>query len=120
MAGDKVQPFAIQGTVTDRSFSPGHVLASERKADFSFCYSNGWWEAQAVYITPWTGDYRTVVNCMTVPGGLRTFTLFRGLTNMGSTVAEACPLPFPPPGLPMLFPVWLSLCPNPELPVIDG
>jgi hypothetical protein len=115
MADGKVGPFAVQGTLIQKSFREGDVMTSASKADFSFCYSNGWWEAQLIDDIP----PHTIENCMTVPGGLRRFTFFEGFTNQGMIPAETCPLPFPPPGLPRMFTLWLSLCPNPQLPLID-
>jgi len=42
-------------------------------------------------------------------------------TNTGvTTVANAGPIAFPPPGKTELLVPWLALCPHPELPLIDG
>jgi hypothetical protein len=112
-------PFTAQGSVLKRVFrdgEPNSYVATDAK--FSFCYSNGWWRAEVTYLDP-EKDRPSVQNCMSVPDGVRTFTLFQGSTNRGMTAASACPVSYPPPSMTELFAVWLAYCPRAQLPLLD-
>ena len=120
LAGGEVAPFSLEGNITQRTFRRGVVnTPDEEAANITLYYSNGWWRAQLAYLSPLRVK-EDIDDCMTVPGGLRNFTIFKAGIGAGRAYAEVCPLAFPPPGRPMMFAVWLSLCPNPQLPLIDG
>lgn len=59
---------------------------------------------------------------MRIPDGVREFTLFPGYTytNNVTFTASALPITFPTTGDSRRLLVWLSFCPHPQLPVIDG
>jgi hypothetical protein len=117
---DPVGAFVAQGTVTRYSYRRGEINAPDRQdAVFTFFHTNGWWKAEVKHLTPSAGSL-ALESCMSVPGGVRKFTLFENDQRKGVIGAEVCPTPFPPPGLTFLFATWLSLCPNPALPLIDG
>jgi hypothetical protein len=105
-----VPPFMAQGTIsTSNRFST-------TAAKFSFFSSNGWWQVDLTNFTM-PPQYRSQ-NCMSIPGGVRHYTIFKGVTSWPS--ASACPIDFPPPGIAGgMLDGWLSLCPNPKLPTID-
>jgi hypothetical protein len=139
---DNIAPFTAKGTVLMEVFQKaGGTNASLRlkiENEVFFAYSNGWWRLELEYKS---GNLQTnaavpkgvpseqlsgnLVDCKNIPDGVRYVITRRnapdsiGVTNILKT---AClePTKFPPPEMPDLFVCWLALCPNPELPVIDG
>lgn len=119
-AKDAIPPFVAEGRLSTQSFRTERTnLNYKTEADVFFLYSNGWWQVEVKYLNPGTGT-PSIHNCMKIPDGTRTYMLFEGDTRTGMTTAEACPNAFPPPGRPEMLVTWLSLCPHPELPLIDG
>ncbi len=57
---------------------------------------------------------------MKIPDGVREFILFEGTPDSAMTVANVYPIAFPTPGDRKRILAWLSFCPHPPLPVIDG
>ena len=110
-ATNPVPPFVAEGSIsTSNRFS-----ATEAK--FSFFSSNGWWQLDLTNFT--TPPQYKSQDCMSIPGGVRHYTMFESIGN--SALAAACPIDYPPPGIAGgMFQTWLCLCPNPKLPVIDG
>ncbi len=121
-------PFQFKAKLKVRSsqFKPdgSRIFTIENTVMLSF--SNGWWAVDATQLQQ---DGKRVVQCaMVIPGGVRRYNRFPddfrndvdADGNMVTTVAAACPLPFPPPICDALFVSWLSLCPRPKLPIIDA
>jgi hypothetical protein len=110
-AEEPVPPFVAEGTIsTSNRFS-------NTEARFSFFHSNDWWQVDLKNFTM-PPNYVSQ-NCMSIPGGVRHYTVLRSITN--SLFANACPIEFPPPGIAGgMFETWLGLCPNPKLPLIDA
>ncbi len=115
-----IPPFVAEARLLTRGFrADTKTLNYDTDSAVVFLYSNGWWEVEARY--PATSTRTNVENCMRIPDGTRSYTLFEHGTNSGLTAtASACPNLFPPPGRPELLIPWLSLCPRPDLPLIDG
>lgn len=112
--------FLAEGTIVRLNYFPGETNVSETaEAKFVFFYTNGWWQIDVQHVTPAQG-YLTFQSCMRIPDGIRKFTTFEGDKRQGVPAAEVCPLKYPPPGLTFLFAAWLSLCPHPELPLMDA
>jgi len=121
-AGDNIPPFVAEGHLSTQEIRTERTNLSYRtEAKVLFYYSNGWWQVQAEYsYLHQKGSAAHIDNCMRIPDGTRTYTLFGGDGRKGVTGASACPNPFPPPGNTELLATWLSLCPRPELPLIDA
>ena len=114
-----IPPFVAEGRLSTRSFRTERTnLNYKTDAKVFLLYSNGWWQVEVQYLNPGWGP--SIHNCMKIPDGTRTYTLFGGDTRTGMTTASACPTAFPPPGRPEMLVTWLSLCPHPQLPLIDG
>ena len=121
-AENAIPPFVAEGRLLTQGFRPDEKtnLNYRTDASFIFIYSNGWWQVEARHLSHSSGSITNVYNCMRIPDGTRTYTLFEGSTARGLVGVQACPTAFPPPGRPELLFPWLSLCPQPELPVTDG
>ncbi len=119
-ANDVVPPFLAEGHISTREFRTERTnLNYNTEANIFFLSSNGWWQIEVKYLNPKPGA-PSLKNCMKIPDGTRSYTLFEGSRNKGITSAGAWPTAFPPPASIELLVSWLSLCPQPELPVIDG
>lgn len=119
-ASDAMVPFFAEGRISTKSLARERLIVNHTtEADFSFLYSNGWWQVEISSLNTDNG-VRTIQNCMKIPDGTRSYTQFEGSQNTGPTGAEACPTAFPQPGKTELFVTWLSLCPHPQLPLIDA
>src|SRR5947209_642857 len=118
-ANDVIPPFVAEGHISTRSFTSNPDLNHASEANVFFVSSNGWWQVEAKYLNPPHGAPR-IENCMNIPEGTRSFTLFEGITNTGTVGVEACGTGFPPPARTELFVSWLSLSPHPLLPLIDS
>ncbi len=57
---------------------------------------------------------------MKVPDGVREFFLFEGTPDGVTTVASVYPIAFPTSGDAKQILAWLSFCPHPPLPMIEG
>jgi hypothetical protein len=92
-----------------------------------FASSNGWWQIR--YHREWVeaGNAAlrrgggTFIDCKRVPDGIRWFvtTEQRNPADKGHPLAFVQPIAYPPPEEAELFLSWLSLCPYPELPIVD-
>src|SRR2546427_540303 len=92
-----IPPFVAEGRLSTRSFRTERTnLNYNTDANVFFLYSNGWWQVEVQYSNPGRGP--SIDNCMKIPDGTRTYTLFGGDTRTGMTTASACPTTFPPPG----------------------
>jgi len=119
MATDVIPSFVAEGTISTEYFRlPSTNAISKTEGNFSFHYSNGWWQVEVRYLNP---EPRTpaVENCMRIPDGTRHYTLFAANPNAGMTTALARPNAFPPAERTGMFLPWLSLCPSPKLPLIN-
>lgn len=122
-AENAIPPFVAEGRLVTQQFRPDTNLNLNLRTEGSvvFLYSNGWWQVESRYRymhRPSEGPF--VENSMKIPDGTRSYTLFEGSTNRGMTMALACPISFPLSGRTAMLTAWLSLCPYPELPLIDG
>lgn len=120
-AENSIPPFVAEGRLVTQQFRPDTNLNYRTDARVVFLYSNGWWELEArfTYLHLPSGA-TNVQNCMKIPDGTRSYTVFEGSTNRGMTMAIACPTSFPLSGRTEMLASWLGLCPYPELPLIDG
>jgi hypothetical protein len=110
VSNQEIPPFIATGFLTHSD--------SSSKTGFWFSYSNGWWQVELSNASPSHGG-PTVQNCRRIPDGVRHYMRFQNSPH-GLTPATACPSAFPPPGMAGgMFECWLSLCPYPELPLID-
>lgn len=129
-----IPPFIAEGSVSTKIFaSDGSTTVFQDEGNFLFSYSNGVWEIQ---VSPKNTKLiinngidqkkfrKTIINCKRVPDGIRYFVtraivdtnLFVG--SMPQAIVE--PIPFPPPDKTALLACWFSLCPEPDLPVINS
>lgn len=120
LATEVIPPFVVEGTVITPVFTPGNTKPYNfKEGELWFAYSNGWWEVEIKY--PHAEAHTPLVyNCMRIPDGVRSYILFAGNTNKAMTGANACPMLFPAPGRWAQLTAWLSFCPHPELPIIEG
>jgi hypothetical protein len=119
--------FVADGDITVDRY--GHsdlapIIHTEGK--FTFTYSNSVWEIQ-VYSqkgnVPGIDQAKfsnTVIYCKRIQDGIRYYVTSATNGNKSALpVAQAVPIAFPPPDQNSLFACWLTLCPNPELPIVD-
>jgi hypothetical protein len=138
---DNLPPFTAKGTVLTEvsrldADSTNILMSIENEVFFS--YSNGWWRIELEYKS---GSFQTfagsamdvspkqlagnLVDCRNIPDGIRYVVTHRndpdriGTTNIWK-MALLESTKFPPPENNDLFLCWLTLCPNPALPLIDG
>lgn len=116
-----------------RPFNTNYLVKTDGKVLFSYT-SNGLWQVQFTYEhfyhpgLPFPGfESNTVVDCMRIPDGIRQIIIapseIGAPTNeVGRTTPYATTqnMPFPQIVQQELFLPWLSLCPDPELPLIDS
>lgn len=112
--------FTAQGEVLCERFNPfntNSLFKSEGR--FSFFYSNRLWRIQYTY--PTTG---ATVDCQRIPDGIRQIIIYTNLTknriSISRPYATTQTIPFPSQSDNGLFLPWLSLCPRPELPIINS
>lgn len=129
-----IPPFTAKGTVQTESFSYADGSSNvvfKLKAAFVFSYSNGWWDVRSTYEggshagVEDTSLQNTILDCSRIPDGIRLLFLTgksaQNITNGEPLpVAKAIPIAFPPPENAVLFLPWLTLCPDPELPWVQG
>jgi len=133
--GELIPPFSATGTVLTRAFSTGRTNAIfELQAHFTFSYSNGWWRVCSHYErgnipgVDWEKQHleKTILDCSRIADGVRVLYLSQSAGNESNDQekplppAIAWPIAFPPPEEAILFAPWISLCPKPELPVLDN
>ncbi len=123
LAGEAFPPFAAEGILSTERVVPGGANVIHT-ADFKVVVSNGWWEIEVLYKSPAeiAGDG---VDCRKVSDGVRSFPILAEskrilLTNQAAlSGAVALPTEIPTANEGVLA-CWLSLCPNPKLPIIDA
>ena len=128
---DDLPPFTAEGVISTKAFRP---LASNYFGRIDgrvwFCYSNRTWHVQFApehtSPIPISKGAEAVEDWKTIPGGTRKIVIFINSTNSAGSngvpirpFAEATTNVFPIASKKGLFLPWLSLCPYPELPVID-
>ncbi len=128
--------FAAEGTGSIETFELGKTnpVFSARE-NFVFVCSNNTWRIDSVYQNGFSSALPpkmqtlpgTRISCSRIADGIRLFVSFpdhkeaaSGSARGVARTAQAKPIPFPPPEYMMLFTVWLSFCPRPELPLIDS
>ncbi|WP_150107625.1 hypothetical protein [Pedosphaera parvula] len=117
MAEEAVPPFVAEAKITRKVVRHGQTTPYwETEGNAVFSYSNGWWQAELNYKNP--KEHSPAAEYFRkVPGGVSSYIMF---TSKSKTEAVVCPLAFPTAGNTELFAFWLSICPKPELPLIDG
>lgn len=125
LAEDGFPPFMVEATITEKYFRPNptnmtSLMREEvRQGEVTFYSSNDWWQVEVKNLNP-QPSHTYVQNSMKIPDGVREFTLFAGDTNDGMTAAYVYPIAFPTTGDSKRLLAWLSFCPHPPLPLIDG
>ena len=143
-AGNGISPFTAEGTVLTEVFQkPGLPNPSTRiEKNFFFSYNgNGRWQmelknkkggSQTDTILPKDISAEqmeqmadSVVDCRNIPDGIRYVATSRKGAAMAAVtniwrMANLESTAFPPPEMTDLFISWLTLCPNPRLPIIEG
>lgn len=128
-ANEGIPQFTVEGVVSTETYTPDSSDPTSRiEAIFFFSYSNTWWEIE---LSSQSGSMngvqpaelaRAVINCKRIPDGIRYLATQPAqqahVGKKGVTSAVVEPIAFPPPEQKGLFVCWLSLCPNPELPII--
>jgi hypothetical protein len=126
--GETTSPpdFVAEGAVIWEQFRPldtNYLLHGD--GHFFFIYTNGVWDIQIAY-----GHYLhptlripdpaegTLLDCKRIPDGIRQIALFRGDTNHPYAVAQRGS--FPAFLQRELFLPWLTLCPDPQLPMVNS
>ncbi len=119
-AENRFPPFIAEGLIRVQQFDIAKTNASVMSSHHMvFEYSNGWWRVEVKALSG--QEEGTTSDCMVIPQGVRVFRSSAGAnTNSSLIQGFALPLTFPPPASANMFPVWLTLCPNPTLPIIDA
>jgi hypothetical protein len=131
---DVIPPFMAEGSVSTEIFaSNGSTSVFQNEGNFLFSYSNGVWEIQVSPKNTELGNIKgidpkkfrkTIINCKRVPDGIRYF-VTRAIVDTNQFVGSVPqaivePIPFPPPDKTTLLACWFSLCPKPDLPIINS
>jgi hypothetical protein len=128
LEGNDVPPFTVEATTTSEMVQANGFTNKSIEKTVFFSYSNGWWEIESKYKNgfvvgiPQNYLVGSIVNCKRITDGIRYINFrepqdFTGTSNQYvSAIAE--PTTFPPPEMEDLLICWLSLCPNPSLPII--
>ncbi len=122
---DGFPPFMVEASITSKYYRPNPTNAAlltpeqPTQGDVTFYSSNGWWQVEVKSLNP-LPSHTYVQNSMKVPDGVREFILFEGTSDNVMTLANVYPIAFPIPGDAKGILAWLSFCPHPPLPVIDG
>ena len=118
------RPSWSEASITSKWFWPNPtnttLLAPEqpKQAEVTFYSSNGWWQLVAKNLDTQRAFLQKTQNSMKIPDGVREFILSE--PDRGTTVANVYPTAFPTPWDTKRLLAWLSFCPHPPLPVIDG
>jgi hypothetical protein len=134
--GGAMPAFNVEGMVSLEQYVEGtREPVARMEGKFLFTYSDSVWEIQissrkADGVNTRTNAFSmSVLNCKRIPEGIRYYVTYS--TNLlvnpvypakketHGVLATAESVPFPPPEYPELLLCWLSLCPDPPLPVID-
>jgi hypothetical protein len=129
LANDTIPPFTAEATITTEVFQKdGPISKIQQKAFFS--YSNGWWEIECQFENGYSRGMPTntltgrLLNCKRIPDGIRLIVARADESGpiLKSNVIQSAivqPISIPNPGSADLLLCWLSLCPQPELPLIE-
>jgi hypothetical protein len=130
---DGIPQFIAEGTISTKSFRSPFATNYMGRVDGKvlFCYSNRIWHVQFIpqytYPIPIKKGDEAVEDWKPIPNGTRQVVIFNNRTNIMASngvpvrpFAEAITNTFPTASKKGLFLPWLSLCPNPDLPVIDS
>jgi hypothetical protein len=138
---DNMPPFTAGGTVSLQLFLKAGATNATKKTEKEvyFSYSNGWWQIE---LKKEKGSFQSgdkalpkgpsaeqmagaITDCRNISDGVRYLLTGRKQQEMAavsnvwlSAFLESTT--FPPPEMSDLFLCWLTLCPNPELPVNAG
>ncbi|HEX5398268.1 MAG TPA: hypothetical protein VFY06_04395 [Verrucomicrobiae bacterium] len=130
--------FTAEGFVSVETFHyPSTNYFTRLEGKYLFSYSNSIWRIQCQY-----GDedipksvlrsdskatFARAVDVRRIPEGVRQIIIYNTASNSvgkrsdeGMLFATTESIPYPSPRQQELFTPWLSLCPNPELPLIDS
>jgi len=99
------------------------AVFSRREDTVTFAYSNGNWTLDYSYGFPTNVAVPTNMvasfHCRSIPDGIRYYFIPRdGLESGTAQAVMAIPESYPPPEQQWVLLSWLSLCPNPKLPLI--
>lgn len=134
-AKDSIPPFTVEGVVSWERFEPFEKNAVKKvDSSFLFSYSNGVWRIQVTYQNPDNDSLQTTkdmagstIDCLRIPGGIREITILSTNAYLpGIDIKKIHPSAvvrsdrFPNMAQQELFLPWLSLCPNPELPMVTS
>jgi hypothetical protein len=130
---DLIPPFIAEGSISSEVLTSDATPLFQDEGNFLFSYSNGVWEIQ---ISPKSTDLenitgidpkkfqKTVINCKRIPDGIRYFMTRAGVdinqVANSSPQGIAEPIPLPPPEEIGLLTCWFSLCPDPDLPILNS
>ena len=123
--GAEIPAFTASGTVSMEVFDPASSNSMIKTvAGFDFRVRKGSWEIDLCFTDP-KEMAGTRTSCRRIADGVRLFSLFgqggaEATTNGSMPFATALPIGSPPPNQWSLLICWLTLCPNPELPIIDA
>lgn len=129
---DDIPAFTAEGAISTKAFRPSTSNYFGRiDGKVWFCFSNETWHVQFIpqytFPIPIKKGGEAVEDWKSIPSGTRTIVIFFNNTN--STASNGVPLGpfaevttniFPNASRKGLFLPWLSLCPNPKLPLIDS
>ncbi len=134
-AAGNIPSFTAAGIVSRERFNSIDTNAVEHvEGNFLFSYSNNVWQIQLTYKNPVDPALRapgdmagSVIDCRRIPDGIREITTFStNAVTPGIDLKKLHPSAFarsdrfPDMAEQELFLPWLSLCPNPELPVVNS
>ena len=135
LAEDSIPPFTAEGIVSWEAFSPFQTNYTDKvEGNFLFSYSNDVWQIQLTYLKPTNINLQaagniagTMIDLRRIPDGTRIIITYpTNAYSLGMNRKEIDPSAiatidkFPNIGQQELFLPWLSLCPNPELPLISS
>jgi hypothetical protein len=125
----EIAPFTAEGIILTETFkaASGPAPASSFEEAVTFSYSNRWWRIELRHKSgfhpkiPPSALEGKIDNCETISGGVRVLTSYVSLPKPEAWLsAHAYPTEFPPPDRVNLLTCWLTLCPNPSLPILGN
>lgn len=135
LAGDSIPSFTAEGELTCERLGPSNTNSlSKMDGKVLFSYCDGIWQIQFIYSNYYNPVSKAsnkrvgaVIDCKSIPDGIRQIITLPSNTNgienetkqkIPSATTQATP--FPLMSQQELFLPWLSLCPNPQLPIISS
>jgi hypothetical protein len=128
VSASDLSTFTAEGTLVTEIFQNAKLPIPTARSEESvtFCFSNGWWRIELKYKSgfdpyiPPSSLEGKIDTCETLKEGVRVLTGFAVLPKPDAwQSADVFATPFPPPELVNLLTCWLTLCPNPVLPIIS-